>query len=328
MTTYTNGVINLSIEPQLAELEQLNVPMLGRLNRYSTSQTQVKYNVNVGGATAVSELVSADADGNSGDVIKPAKLPIADYRLRSKFSIHEVQIAEAKSQGIPALSNLISLSAESAKREILQGLGAGIFVGNGTSHSDVLGLSRLHTAITASKATNAYAGLDPAVDPLWTTYVKGTFGAITKAKLQAFSADYRQGKTTGVAGTFTALVMSPTTALLYSSAFDSSVVVNADYTNVADLGVRGMSFEGRPIVEDPNCPDGTIYFVNENDLRLYSFRQTNAGGSVDSSEQGILMYVKEMGSANPQEVSFVLYGMYQLALMERRSVAVITGVTA
>jgi hypothetical protein len=328
MAIYTSGTINLSIEPKLAELDQLNCPMLGRISRYSTAQTAVKYNVNVAGATASTELVTADVTSTSADTIKPAQLPIGTYRVRSSFSINEVQIAEMASQGEAPLGNLINLSSEGAKREILQTLGAGIFLGTGSNYGGVLGLGSLHSAVTAKKSTVAYAGLDPAVDAAWTTLVSTTFGSLTKAKLRAFSADYRQGTTTGVPATFTALVMNPATALIYAGAFDGATVISANYTSPADLGVRGLTFEGRPIVEDVSVPDGVIYFVNENDLRLYSFRQTNEGGSQDRPEAGLLIYAKEMPSDNPQEVKFALYGMFQLALMERRSVGVITGVTA
>lgn len=327
MATYTQGTINLSIEPKLAELDQLNVPMLGRIARYSTAQTAVKYNVNVAGATATTELVTANATTVSADNLKPASLPIGTYRLRSSFSVNEIQLAEMASQGEAPLGNLLELSSMGAKREIIQSLGAGIFQGTGANFGGVLGLGTLYSAVTAKKSTTAYAGLDPAVDAQWTTYVSTAFGSLTKAKLRAFSADYRQGSTTGVPATFTALVMSPTTALIYAAAFDSATVINAQYTDAADLGVRGLSFEGRPVVEDVNIADGVILFVNEADLRLYSFRQTN-GGSQDKPEQGLLIYAKEMPSSNPQEVQFALYGMFQLALMERRSVGVLTGVTA
>ncbi|MGJ3244947.1 MAG: phage major capsid protein [Elainellaceae cyanobacterium] len=329
MPTYNTGVLNLDISPRLETLEKLNVPFLGRIQRMMTPQSQIKWNVNVGGANSVGEAVTTDVSSYDSDAIKLAKLDIGEFRLRSSFSILETAYTEARARGVGALQNKLMLASQSAQREILSALGSNIFSGSGiAADGGIIGMSQLYQNVTSNLSTDAYAGLDPATDPKWTTLVYNSTGSLTKKKLRDFSADYRNGSTSGVPSRYSVVVASPSTVGKYLEVFDASTSLEGSYLSTADLGYNGARFEGRPIVEDPNLADGVMLFIDESDLELHNFDQVNESGmSEPQATDGIRMYMKELPSANPQRRQFAVFGMYQLALKERASMGVMSGIT-
>ncbi len=336
MTVYTSGVIQIPIQPSVVELVRLNVPLLAALPKWQTPDESLKWNVNVGGATVIGEAVTATVTNYSDDTVTGASLPIAQDRLRSSFSVLETKYTQAAARGTDELANLLDYSAETAKREILQALGRLITTGVGNSASGgILGLRQAVSASTGGgtpapkgASTVAYAGIDPATSGYekWTSLVYNATGALTAKKLAIFEADLLQGTTTGVPGSYNVLVMSPTTAIAYADIADTTNAQPA--SAVLDLGYGLKAYKGRPIVEDANVPDGEIHFVDTNVVRLYSFDQASAPGmSNEMPSDGLLLYVKQMPSDNPQLLKFGMFGMFQLQIRERRCHAILKNVS-
>lgn len=340
MAILLDGTIVVPIQPNIVELRKNRIPLLGALPKWQTSDELLKWNANIGGATATGEAVTSDVTTFSDDEVDPASLTIAQHRIRSSFQILETKFTAAQARGQDELVNLISYSGQAAVREIFRSTATALITGTGNAASgEIIGFNTEAGAATANagtpgknKTTNAYAGIDPTTKTLWTNLVYTSMGALTRKKLRDFEVDLIQGVTTGSPGTYTHLIMSPATATAYMEAFNLQYTQVATEVNPArrdiDLGYGMLMYNGAPVLEDISVPDGEIHFVDLNEVRLYSFNQAEGEGmSEERPTDGLLLYVKGLPSNNPQNLKFAMFGMFQLQVRSRNAHSVIRGVT-
>lgn len=342
---YSANSIVVPIQPSVVELARLNIPTLGVLAKWQTSNETIKWDANFGGQTATGESVNASVNTFGQDAVDGASLPIATHRLRASFQIHEVKFtaaAEAARNGSPdELANLLDYSSQGARREILRSLGSQIFVGTGAAASG--GVIGLEATVATQRDANSgailnktvstvnYAGINPVTAGYekWTSLIHANFGKISKGKLRDLDVDIRNGSTSGVPSSYDAIVMNPSTANLYLAEFDAAYSGQRQPLEGADMGYGRLSFNGRPVIEDPNCSPSVMHFIDSTQIRLYSFNQEE--GALFSDEtpvEGLLTYVKVLPSDNPQMVKLALFGMYQLQLRDRSALTTVKGITA
>ncbi|MBD2196608.1 MULTISPECIES: phage major capsid protein [Calothrix] len=294
----------LLVEEEVAALQLGYYPMLSRLNKKIISQKTVKWNTNVGGAGATGEATTASISAYTEDSIIGASLPIGTNRLRHSFQIQKEDRAEAASAGKGALRDLYGFEINSGLRVIMESLSGYVYTGTGLAAAGgVVGLG-------AVVANAAYAGIDPATYTAWSAVLN------TNASNRALSADLLLAMETAIArkgGNFTAIYTTPEVVAKYKLLFAANTSINNVLpAGQADLGYTGVSYAGRPIIQDPYCPNNTLYFVNEPEVALYTFSQNNTG-----STQGMQFAIEQLPSSNPDAENYAVYVKPQLKVHNR-----------
>nr|WP_322714549.1 phage major capsid protein [Nostoc sp. ChiSLP03a]MDZ8215803.1 phage major capsid protein [Nostoc sp. ChiSLP03a] len=309
--------LQLLVQEEVASLQLTQYPMINRLAKKVTSQQVIKWNANVGGAGATGELTTASVSTFSDDDYVAAILPIGGARTRHSFQLQKEDIAQAKVAGKGALRDLFASDINSGIRVILEALSTKIYTGSGiAADGGVIGL------VTAAAATGAYAGLDPATYTAWASYVN------TNGTNRALTTDLMYATEVGIArkgGNYTAIYCSPEIAVKYKNLFAAQLsITNQLAPGQADISYTGLTFSGRPIIQDIYCPANTLYFVDENEVALYSFAQNNS-----QDRQGLQFSIGELPSDNPDAEKYVVYTKAQLQLKNRaKGVAVLDKITS
>jgi len=328
---YNDGALELEISPKLEDVNGISVmPLLSRVLKLSKSITSIKWNADLGGQAATGELVTAAAttDSTAGAVV-PASLAIGVSRYRHTFTVSTVKMAEAAAAGEGEVANLLALAAKNAMRIISRSIAGGIYTGTGNAASGgIVGLGSLHSAVTASLSTTAYAGIDPSDHANWTNYVNtsGTNRALTTELMFKMSEEILGGATLGTNQNFTTIYTNPSICTKYKGLFAASSDLNAQPNGLADVGYSGLSFEGRPIYLDPYAPANTMYFVDDSALALYSYvENANAYGD-ENPVNGIVFKIVQLARTNPDTVQFAVVAKSQLAVTNRPGVAVLSAI--
>ncbi|NEU81490.1 phage major capsid protein [Nostoc sp. UIC 10630] len=295
--------LQLVVDEEVASLQLNQYPVLNRVQKKVAGQKVIKWNANVGGATVTGEATTADVSTFSEDSVVSAQLAIGTNRLRHSFQVQKEDIEEAKNAGRGALRDLFGYEVQSGVRAILEVLSGYIYSGTGlAAQGGVVGMG-------AAVAAAAYAGIDPATYTLWAPYLNtnGTNRALTAALLQTVE--------TGIAtkgSNFTAIYTSPTIVAAYKALFATSVLNPQLNNGIADLGFSGVSYAGRPIIQDPYCTANAMYFVNESEVTLYTYGQSNT-----QNNNGMQFAVEQLPSSNPDALKYAIYVKPQLQVKTR-----------
>ncbi|BAY23722.1 hypothetical protein NIES2100_35140 [Calothrix sp. NIES-2100] len=294
----------LLVEEEVAALQLGYYPMLSRLQKKITSQKTIKWNANVGGAAAVGEATTANITTYSEDSIIGASLAIGTNRLRSSFQIQKEDRAEAAAAGRGALRDLYALEIQSALRTLMETLSDRLYTGTGIAgHGGLIGLGTV-------VAAGSYANIDPGTYSAWSAVLN------TNASNRALSADLLLAMETAIArkgGNFTAIYACPEIIAKYKLLFNANTgFVSQLPPGQVDLGYTGVSYAGRPIIQDPYCPNNTLYFVNEPEVALYTFNQNNT-----DSREGMQVAVAEIQTSNPDSENYAIYLKPQLKVHNR-----------
>lgn len=326
---YNSGALELSIQAQVADVSGNDLmPLVSRLQKKEISQTAIKWNSDVGGAGATGEAITATAttDSNATAVI-PLSLPIGINRFRHTFSVQTTRMAEAVSQGEGELANLLAYAGKVAMRQCLRSLATEIYAGTGAAgDGGVVGLSQLHANVTSSLSTDDYAGGDVSTYPLFSTYVNengGTSRALSDDLMFEMSEEIIGGTTLGVNSNFTAIYTTPALATKYKNLFQAVSDINQGPNGIADLGYAGLAFEGRPVFIDPRCTAGTMYFVDEDELALWSFAEGASAYGDENADNALNFKMVELARTNPDQVQFAVSLKPQLQVARRAAVAVL-----
>ncbi|MEA5625309.1 phage major capsid protein [Nostoc sp. UHCC 0251] len=308
--------LQLLVQEEVASLQLTNYPMVNRLAKKVTSQQSIRWNANVGGAGATGELTTASVSTFSDDDYISAILSIGGARLRNSFQLQLEDIAQAKLAGRGVLRDLFAADINSAIRTIMEALSAKVYTGTGiAADGGVIGL------VTAAAAAGSYANIDPSTYSAWASYVN------TAGSNRALTADLMYATEVGIArkgGNYTAIYCSPEIAVKYKGLFAAQLsITNQLAPGQADISYTGLTFSGRPLIQDIFAPSNTLYFIDENELALYSFAQDNS-----QNRQGLQFSIGELPSDNPDAQKFVVTTKPQLQLKNRaKGVAVLEKIT-
>jgi hypothetical protein len=296
--------LQLLVDEEIASLPLGEYPMLSRLQKRVISQKQIKWNVNTGGAGVTGEATTANVSTYSEDSVVGAQLAIGANRLRHSFQLQKEDIAEAATAGRGALRDLFGYEIQSGARAIMESLSGHIYTGTGiAAHGGVVGLGNV-------VATGVYADIDPATYPNWSAVLQtnGTNRPLTlKLLVDLEAAMARKG------AAFTAVYTTPEIVARYKEVFSANLgITNTLPAGQADLGYSGLAYAGRPIIQDPYCPNNTLYFVNEPQVTLFTFGQNNT-----SAQQNMQFAIEKLPSANPDAENYVIYTKPQLKVHNR-----------
>ena len=319
------GAIDLAIQvPVQRQSGNDNYPLLLRIPKRTIGQSAIRWNADVGGATVTGEVITAAATtANSYNSVVPASLPIGESRFRHTFSVLTTRLAEAQNNGEGELANLLAYAADAGMRQIMRTIASNLYSGASNAASGgMTGMAALHGAVTSALSTSTYAGIAPGDHARWTNYVNTAADprALTDDLLFTMSEQIIGGATLGVSSNYTAIYTTPALATKYKLAFQAVSDLNALPGGRADVGYSSMSFEGRPVYADPYCPAGALYFVDENELSLYSYVEGSNAYGQEVSDGSIGFKIVELARSNPDAVDFSIVTKTQLQIARRAAV--------
>lgn len=302
---------------------------LSQMNRLNTKKnTTIDWDVDVAGGAAAIEAVTVDGADTNTDNVVPAQLRIGNYRLKHQFKISRVAIAEAASRAPEELQNLFNAHVDRGITHICRQMNGLLYTGNALAASgEVVGLTKV------AEDAYAYAGVNPATYPAWRVVGLGNAG-VARALTKDLFYDLEEQVTISET-MYDMIVCSPSVAKTYNKLFDTlnagvaqSMANDGQFRNV-DLGHGGRYYNGRPLIEDPQCPTGMIYFINSADVTLHTFRfdQTPELSQqekvVVNRAYGLNLHISELPSNNSAVRKFEMYILPQLQVFNRKSVQII-----
>ncbi|OBQ17628.1 phage major capsid protein [Anabaena sp. AL93] len=301
--------LQLVVQEEVASLQLNQYPMLSRLPKKVTGQKSIKWNANVGGAGVTGEATTTSVSAYTEDAVIGAFLAIGANRLRHSFQLQKEDIAEAKNAGKGVLRDLFGFEIQSGIRAIMESMSGYVYTGTG-----LVGLG-------AVVANAAYAGIDPGTYTAWSCFTS------TNGSNRALTAGLLLDMEVGIArkgGNFTAIYTTPEIVAKYKLLFAANVAINNILPGgQADLGFSGVTYAGRPIIQDPYCPANSMFFVNEPEVALYSFGQNNT-----ESVNDMQFAITSLPSSNPDAENYALYCKPQLKVHTRnKGVAALLNIT-
>ena len=265
-----------------------SAPLLQIMEMRKAEGQNIQWDVSFGSpAAAAADAAIAEGDDVSvfnNDTDVPAVLTYGTYH--DAFEVTGKAVASAMASGNPQqIANLFRYKAMQSAERLAKQITEEIYNGDGTGER-MTGL--LQGGITD---TGTYAGIDRAVRPQWAGNKRANGGvprALTFALMRAASRDAltASGRRPGL------LVAGPATHEQYGLLFGqerrylSEVTVPGGGTIKLDGGYKVLEFDGYPILEDINCPEGKILFLNLDFVRMRYLPQpgTDVTGSGASQE--------------------------------------------
>lgn len=327
-------VLNKIVEDRVADLRLTSAKFVSNLadrgrNAIKTD-TNINWTVNGGGAVVHWEPVTQDGTNDNTDNAYPANLRIGNYRLKHQFPISRVAIAEAATRAPEDLADLFENQVRSGILNIGRELNKALYLADGTAaYGEMVGLAKIQDN------SFAYAGVSPVTVPSWKVLdiphptTPGTARPLSKDLLLDLDRRVAEYETY-----YDFIITSPTTAMKYNQLFDSlagagsqSLGTDGAFKRV-DLGHGGRFYNGTPIVEDPMCPVGVMYFLNLSEFTMYSFALADRPTPKLAPERktsvfGMNLNIAELPSNNSAVRKFELYVLPQLRCFNRRYVTVL-----
>lgn len=318
------SAISQIIQEQLVELRYSDYPLLSILRKQGAYQNNIRWNANVSqDITGAGRATSADANAATSDTVVNANLPIGDAAFTRTVQILVTDIQQAKVAGVGALKALVDAHFRTKIIQILREMNLNLYTGTGNVASGgLVGLQEV------SKGNSVYAGINPTTHAGW----KGAFNvsngnvntALTEAMLDTAIEDIFLKGT----GTFTHILTSPQVVTEYKDLFSNERALYTPVAGRADLGFETITYKGRPMIMDRDCPADTIVFLDSSYLSVHT-RAYNSGevpGLVSMDIAGMTFTMKELPQNNMYSYKFEVGVQPQLQAMDRRAVGVIADV--
>ncbi|TFI51033.1 phage major capsid protein [Mastigocladus laminosus UU774] len=305
------------ISQRLALAKDVTYPTLSYLTQKRTAtQKQIKWNADVGGEATTVKDVTEDVQTNTQGKTEGASLAIGETAFTHSFDLVKTDITEALNIGIDAISNLYQSYVDRAVVALMRKLNRSLYLGDGTkAHARVLGMEYVTTN------TNNYAGINRTTYPKWRSLTFSNAGdarALTTALMRRVETVLLENERT-----YDAILTTPEVVEQYKEVFDESRVFNVASGNNqgVDLGIGTVTYAGRPIIADPACPVGTMYFVDSRDLFIHSYQTPG-----DALLEGIRIQVGELPTQNIYAQKWELGILPQLQVWNPLSIAKLTDI--
>lgn len=328
------AVLAKVIDDMTPDLRLKNAVMLDALSRAGrikkdAAATALYWNAIATGSTAATAAMStAGTSQATGDAVQ-ASLSIGGFKLYHQFDVGLVELTQARKEGVGALKELFGQNVSGGLLSIRRQLNTLLWTGTGNlASAGVVGMS------TVLNATAAYAGIDPATYTQWVpiTLTNGTSRPLTRDLLYDWSTAIE------VAETYNDVIFcAPTLSQNYNKLWDTVAGTDSITRGQVDLGYSTRSYNGTPIISDPQCPTGQFVGVRVSDIELISLDLGNADNgalaglglksnvsSVESADVGgLAVNVALLPQTNPGVLTFQMFVCPQLKVINRRGVQAI-----
>jgi len=321
-----------AVEPAIASTRLTSTPFLlnlfARGNMRTKMDTSINWNVDMGGAVAAIEAVTANGALTDTDDVYAASLRIGRYRVKHQFNLSRIEIEEASILAAEELADLFESHVTRGINRIARSINQLLFSGTGLAASaEITGLN------VVRDNTEPYAGLSPVTYPTWRA-LRST-NASNRALTPALMLDFQQ-VLVEAESFYDMIVCPPSIGTAYTKQFVTAgggfgLTPDEEVNGLTrvELGMGGRYYQGIPLVEDVMCPANTMYFLNSNDFNVYSFAlQNSMGGDMantalidPATTYGLNIHLAELPSNNSAVRSFELYCLPQFRVFNRKSVA-------
>lgn len=326
------AILKKMIEEEVPDLRLRNAVLLDYLRSKGRvmkgDHTDLYWNaIATGSATATAAMTVAGVDQTTGDAVQ-ASLGIGQYKVYHQFTVSMVDLLNAKTAGVGKLNNLFKQNINGALLAIRRQLNTYLWTADGTAPvGGIVGLAPiLDPALT-------YANINPVTYPQWVPILEtnATPRALTRNIMYNYSRLLEEQEQYD-----DVLMTSPTLAQTYNTLFDTVAGINsvAGFGTSTDLGYAARSYNGMPLLTDPQMPAGQIVGMKPDDVTLYSldlasadsnqiaaFGLKNNLSSITSADVGGLQInIALLPQSNPGLVTIQLFVLPQLKVHNRRSV--------
>jgi hypothetical protein len=227
----------------------------------------VAWEARVGTAAASAIVDGADVSTFNSDTKLPATLNFATYH--DAFGVSGRALSVATNSGGPdELEDLFGEHIAEASERLAAKLNAEVYAGTGGSAPETLaGLTA-----TALLATGTYAGINRATYTQWAANVMAN-GGVPRALSIALMRQMRRTIYLASGSKPDLILCDPIqhekyAALLASERRYQQSVNLRGQTIVLDGGFQVLEFDGIPMIEDKDCPSGTMLFLNTRECRI------------------------------------------------------------
>lgn len=318
---FDDVVVNLNFPSNVTLANLVN------LGRASINQGERYFNwdVRFGGANSNWIDYNVASSLSETSVTLPAQIPDTQKRVFHRFQVDRVTAQNLARTAPGQLRDLMALHLADGTNEILRSLNAAIV--NTTTGSDIISLEAV------LDDTASYAGIAPTgVSAKWIPVVNksGTERAFNRDLMLQFDAQV------ATANTFYNYVsMHPNQVLKYIKAYDAIApaqsLVNdpspAPFKRI-DLGYGAVTYNGLPIIQEPQLAFGKIRYMRTSDIDL-KFRDLTGGVGytldrnkpvVVNNALGLPIHIAEIDTGIPTIIEYEMFAMGQLVVRNRSSV--------
>lgn len=178
---------------------------------------------------------------------------------------------ELNNTGKEQIVDLLEAKIMQAKLTIADTLNTSLFTGTGNeSRKQIVGLQTL-------VGTGTVGGINGAIATDWQSYVESTATTLTIAQMKTA----RNSLNLGQGGSPVSIIVTTQTlfekyeTLLTPTYQMDPLARSKEAERLGDVGFTALSYAGVPIVFDPKCPSGEMYFLNTKNLTLYVHEKAN-----------------------------------------------------
>ena len=299
----------------LAEMDRIRV----------RGNTDIRWNVDQGGAVASFEAITANGANTATDVTLPASLPSGTHRLKHQFDLSKLDVQNAANLGNDDLVALFTEYSDRAIEAIMRRLNTAIYQGDGSAGwGGIQGLSIINAV------AGAYAGITVAQAPLWAPLVNDN-GGTNRALTADLVRDIRRQASTNES-MFDFVSCHPDMAATYEKVFETIVgagsFAGVSRTDTAlrtsDLGHGGRALSGVPIIEDPAALNNRIYLFDSSEFEIICLALMNSpaegiGRHVVNRSYGIPVHIQEIASDNTSVRRFEFSVYAQIKMRTRKA---------
>jgi hypothetical protein len=292
----STAILKKLIEETVPDLRLRNAKTLSYLNAMgqckSATNDNMYWDVIVGGSTVASAtMATAGVAQNTGDTVQAA-LTIGGFKFYHQFSVSRTDMKSAQSAGVAQLRRLFKVHVDSGVLELRRRVNAAIWNGDGTvSSAGIVGINSV-----LSSSTN-YAGINSTTFPLWNspkdyTPISGITPVAPSARALTRNILYNLTRVQQEQEVYSdAYFVNPTLAQTYQNLFDTiagqySIPGVEGAGRNTDLGYNVMSYQGAPVLTDPQMPAGLFCGMKSSSVELFTYDLSNATqGELESMSQ-------------------------------------------
>lgn len=309
--TAISAVLNQIYAPTIADQLNQRSILLARMPKTIGSGKNIAFDVKVARGTSAGSYASgADITGDDADTEKAAVLNWK--RNKAEFKVAGDALAAAASGGPQAYANLFGKVINDAARNLAVDVSEQMY-GDGTGNSS-LDIDGLQAALAA---TGTYAGLSRVTYSIWRGNVLAN-GGVARALTETLMRTMERTIFT-VSGIAPDLIVT-TPAILdkYEALFAS--IKRQDTNTRYDIGAMELTYKGIPIVRDPMCPAGFMFFLTLDSFAFEQLPPVTSGDGVElvqgstplmtaDGNVGLQVAIEMLGKSGDNYKGFVkLYG--------------------
>ena len=184
--------------------------------------------------------------------------------------------------------NLLDSKFQIARRTLVKMFATQLFSnGTGNGGKDITGLA------AAVSDSGTYGGINRSEYAWWKSRVdanSGTARALTLDMMLKMFINISEGEDQP-----NLIVCDPKTWAVYHNLVQGKVTMNTDEVQrMASWGFNTLEFRGKPVVEDPYCPAGTMFFLNLRYLQLRVDSGTNFYVTKSRQADNMIAFKKEI----------------------------------